>query len=129
MKTPFTPRPCHSKCSSCATAESSNDCKARLVVYLLSCSVCGDQYVGQTSCELHERLSQHVYAVKKGDNDLTISTHFIENHSNVDIAERKFSSKILRKCRDFASMMITEALFIKKIEPKINVYSGKWRIL
>ena len=129
VQTPFSPRPCHKTCSSCSTAETSNACKSRLVIYQLTFSTCGESYIGQNSCELHERLYQHLYSIRKQEDDLTISTHFNEEHPEITINERKFSSKILRKCSDYVSMMIAEALLINKLKPKLNIYSGKWRIL
>jgi len=35
------------------------NCASRNVVYLITCKKCGLQYVGETSCMLRERLSNH----------------------------------------------------------------------
>ncbi len=36
------------------------DCKSNNLVYLLTCNVCGQQYVGETKRTLGERLSEHL---------------------------------------------------------------------
>ena len=58
-----------------------------------------------------------------------MSTHYMEFHSNVPVADRKFTSRILKRCTDYVDMMIFEAEFIKLHQPEINKYCGKYKLL
>ena len=75
------------------------------------------------------RIREHLSSVLNDDDDLTISTHFKEKHPDVPVNERKFKSSIVMKCNDFRSLMFMEAELISKHNPKINVYSGKWKLI
>ncbi|MCP4492665.1 MAG: GIY-YIG nuclease family protein [Gammaproteobacteria bacterium] len=50
-------------------------CTSNGVVYCISCSICGIQYVGQTKQQLKKRLSGHKSAIRQNKNTL-IAKHF-----------------------------------------------------
>ena len=52
-------------------------CKSSFLIYLITCSDCGIQYVGQTIQHLHERLNGHRSSVKKSTNTF-IYQHYSE---------------------------------------------------
>ena len=86
-------------------------------------------YLGETYREFHERIKEHLKSVQGDAEDLTISTHFQEKHPEVLPKDRKFRSAIVKKCSDYCELMITEAELINNVQPKINVYSGQWKLL
>ncbi len=61
-------------------------CRSKNIVYLLSCNVCGMQYVGETSRELHCRYMEHVRTIKKNQLDTYLVKHFNQpGHSSDDL--------------------------------------------
>ena len=55
------------------------NCTTKNVVYMLTCTLCGKQYVGQTKRELKVRIGEHLYNIKK-HHDTPVAQHF--NHTN-----------------------------------------------
>ena len=51
------------------------NCSSKNVIYLITCSQCGVQYVGQTSTKLNKRMSSHRSAIKDKEY-LLIGEHF-----------------------------------------------------
>ena len=57
------------------------NCTTKNVVYMLTCTSCRQQYVGQTKRELEIRIGEHLYKIKK-HHDTRVSLHFNRpNHS------------------------------------------------
>ena len=49
-----------------------------------------------------------------------------------DVTEKNlydFDFRVLRYCKDYLEMLLVEAELIKKLEPEINRYTGKWKLL
>ena len=64
-------------------------CKSRLVIYLISCKVCGLQYVGQTKQPLHKRLNGHRSAIRNNKLSTFLCQHFNDSkHSFDDLSIR-----------------------------------------
>ena len=40
------------------------DCKSNNLVYILTCTKCGQQYVGETTCSLGEHISEHMRDIR-----------------------------------------------------------------
>ena len=51
------------------------NCQSSNIIYLITCSSCGIQYVGQTKNRLLTRFQGHHYDIKN-HNDTTVSRHF-----------------------------------------------------
>ncbi len=85
-------RTCPKHCTSCAriktgteftsnatgetyTIQGSHNCRSSYVIYLLECSKCNCQYVGQTSNTLHSRLTSHVSDIRR-KKYTSVGTHF-----------------------------------------------------
>ena len=51
-------------------------CRTTDVIYLIQCSLCGLQYVGQTNNPLHTRFQQHMRDVKLKDLNKPVALHF-----------------------------------------------------
>jgi hypothetical protein len=58
-------------------------CTTTGVIYLISCTKCNHQYVGQTGRKFQDRAKEHLYAMVQKTK--TIRTHFSQNnHSHWD---------------------------------------------
>jgi len=128
IQTPFEPTQCPKNCPGCELSDGHISCTSRMVVYQLVCLLCLESYLGETYRAFYQRLKEHLASVKKDSDDLTISTHFREFHPDIPLAERRFKCAILEKCNDYKTLMITEAELIAQLDPKINVYSGRWHL-
>jgi hypothetical protein len=52
------------------------NCKSNNLIYCISCSICGMQYVGQTKRRLMDRMSEHFLTIKKADPLSPIGGHY-----------------------------------------------------
>ena len=83
--------------------DSNLDCTTSNVVYLVTCRVCGIQYVGETSRPANVRWNEHLYKIRKGDKSQLIYSHFNgdDAHCNVPIGKRlRFQIIEKIKCDD-----------------------------
>ena len=63
-------------------AKSQVCCKSHNLVYCLTCTICGLQYVGQTKRTFHERLYEHFRVIQNKDLTKPLGRHFaLPNHS------------------------------------------------
>ena len=76
------------------------NCASSNVVYLISCSVCGIQYVGETGRAAGVRWAEHLAKIRKGDRSQLIYSHFNsdEAHRNVPL-NRRLRFQIIEKIR------------------------------
>lgn len=89
------------------------------VVYLYTCDQEGcnslHQYVGYTSCTLHERFKMHT---QNG----SIIKHIRETHNISKIPRKSLlaATTILRHCPQKRNLIMTEAVLIKELKPNLN---------
>ena len=96
------------------------DCSVKGVVYKITCNLCGEFYVGETSRPVHDRFLEHRQAAttphKHPNNG--IACHYFEKHIgtsptlNLEILTSGTTNTITRK--------IKEAAYIKKLKPSLN---------
>ena len=55
-------------------------CRSKNIIYVLTCKICGVQYVGQTERELRMRFVEHRRALLNYDESYAITKHFLEEH-------------------------------------------------
>ena len=73
----------HINCKSFNTIGSIN-CKTSFIIYLITCKFCGQQYVGETSRPLADRVNTHLSCIRTGK-DTPVALHFnMANHSMSD---------------------------------------------
>jgi hypothetical protein len=62
-------------------------CEITNIIFLISCSKCGLQYVGETGRRAQDRLYEHLYSIKQTNKVTTpVSTHFsTTDHTNKDL--------------------------------------------
>ena len=80
------------------------DCRAKNLIYVISCQKCGQQYVGETSRTLATRMKEHMYNVKKGTAGTYLVDHF--KQSNHSIQDMKFT--VIEKLDDNATKQLRE---------------------
>ena len=95
-------------------------CMTKSVVYLLKCSLCDDEYVGETGMPFRFRTRKHFLAVKNQNRDTAIGVHYLESHQGVAVPEQPFTASLLRSCRDCPDRKLWEAVYIKHMSPAIN---------
>ena len=64
-------------------------CKTENVIYLITCNICQDQYIGQTKRELRKRFYEHRRALINFDQSYAFTKHFLEEHPNTRIDPEK----------------------------------------
>ena len=93
------------------------------VVYLFKCQCCSASYVGQTTCHLHTRISEHLGITPitgKPSSSPVMSSIF--SHLNTTGHSANFDDfKILSSCSDSCELMNHESLLISKLKPSLNV--------
>ena len=90
------------------------NCQTTGVIYLISCTKCGKQYVGQTGRRCVDRFSNHSYYVKK--NMEATGTHFNSvghDHSNMRI---QIIEKVFPNTEPFR--LERERMWIHKLQTK-----------
>ena len=88
------------------------------VVYRFSCDLCDADYVGYTARHLHQRIAEHKYSA--------IGRNFVEAHgSNHLLKENQF--RVLRNGQGKFDCLVFEMLFIKNLEPNLNIHTDSIR--
>ena len=102
-------------------------CKARDVVYKVSCGGCGASYIGETARSVEERYREHS---DKYDRDMgqdvssrkentgPFAAHGHEKHDGV---KQELNHEILAMCPDDTmKLQVTEAVYIQEQNPELN---------
>ena len=63
-------------CKFAMTKQGEFNCKTSFVIYLITCKVCGIQYVGQTRQSLHKRLNGHRTSILRNKLNTYLCRHF-----------------------------------------------------
>ena len=73
-------------------------CDSLNVVYLITCRVCGVQYVGETSRPANVRWNEHLGKIRRNDKSQLIYSHFNcdDSHRNTPL-ERRLRFQIIEK--------------------------------
>ena len=97
-----------------------HDCKVKCIIYKVTCNICQEIYIGETSRTAHDRFSEHRRAVNRPTTypSNALAAHYLEFHDGqegdiaFDILDSNLYSTVRRK--------VTEAYFINLHKPKIN---------
>ena len=102
-----------SKCRICHNSSSPMTCSQKDVLYLLTCSLCGQRYVGETSRPLVTCYKEHYRSAANPTapsyKNMAFSRHYMEYHP---AQEPKLTVKIFKKTRGSLDRKITEGLYI-----------------
>jgi len=107
------------KCRICAMA-GKQICKVRECVYEMTCSLCHQQYIGETSRSLYERYNEHMMLLQREDINSVFFKHTQQHHKE-EAASVTWRVKILARCPgDPALRQATEATYIYNKRPVLN---------
>ena len=104
--------------------DSSVDCDTKNVIYLIECSKCTQQYVGQTGRSFKERIREHLGYIRNFKTSEPTGSHFNLPGHNISmlkasiIEQCKFDSKMYRETR--------EEFFIQKFQTKFKGLNRKF---
>ena len=91
------------------------NCKSKNVVYLLTCSKCGLQYVGQSGNTFNERFRAHLTDIKQGNVIKPISRHFTStNHTADDV----LATILMQTTGNINIRLRTEETWIHKLKTR-----------
>ena len=81
-------------------------------MYLFQCDLCDANYVGYTTRQLHQRVSEHRHSA--------IGKHLQTQHGN-NRTKTDHLFKVLKQCNSKFDCLVYEMLSIKDIKPSLNV--------
>lgn len=94
-------------------------------VYRIPCNNCNKVYFGQTGKSLEQRIKQHKYSVRTGQESNAVFVHMSENNHCIDWDH---AHKIV-SCKDFTERNIIESCLIKyKPDYNFNISSGLYKL-
>ena len=82
------------------------------VVYNFVCDLCDGDYVGYTSCHLHQHIDEYQFSA--------IGKHLKNDHQVDTIGDLTSNFTILTKCQGKLDCLIFEMLWIRKKKPSLN---------
>ena len=93
------------------------------VIYLFKCRCCSAPYVGQTTCHLHTRISEHLgISLITGKHSTNPAISSIFSHTNASGHPANFDDfQVLSSSSDSYELMIHESVLIIKYRPNLNV--------
>ena len=90
-------------------------------VYLITCKICQQQYVGESCRSVHDRLSEHLRYATNADSpsykEEAMAIHHRQFHSGI---APDLSFKLIRTESNTILRKIYEAYFIFNLKPKMN---------
>ena len=110
-------------CRICANLEDNVTCTVKYPVYLITCNLCQEIYCGESSRSLHDRLSEHLRfatnSTKSSYNykDEALAIHYRDHHHGL---KPNLSFRLLETEPKTVNRKILEAMYIHKLEPKLN---------
>ena len=114
------PQCMRNNCAVCINLED-GCCATKTPVYLITCILCNQQYVGESGRSVHDRLSEHLRYAKNPTNksysEEAFAQHYREHHPNLP---PKLRFKIIETEPNVVRRKILEEYYISLIEPKLN---------
>ena len=90
------------------------------VVYSITCKLCNNKYVGETSRSARDRLSEHLRFANNPNcsyKEEALALHYTEKHSGISA---DFAFEILCIETNTVNRKILESYYISLIKPQIN---------
>ena len=109
----------HFNCGKNFTIKHSGDCNIRNVIYVMKCSGCGLEYIGETGIQLRNRVTIHNQQIRDHNlRFLRVSQHL----ASCPTATPRYSIFPFYKMgtEDQSARRIKEDLFIKMFKPGLN---------
>ena len=93
------------------------DCMISGVVYLIKCSECGDEYIGETIRPLCVRIKEHLDGKSKQRRSSVLGSHRVTKHDGSDF---DITVSILAQESNITARKTLEAFWINKKSPGMN---------
>ena len=92
------------------------DCMCSGTIYLITCDICGDEYIGETGRPLCVRIKEHLDGKRKIKENTPLGAHRIRSHGGGD-----FDIKVTILAQDAKTRKILRAKFLRLfgLTPKI----------
>ena len=81
-------------------------CRSSNLIYGVTCTRCGKQYVGQTLLRLKDRFGKHFYDVEKGDKLKAVGLHFSQ-HGHNGIQDIQITWNLSRSLREVQKLQLS----------------------
>ena len=91
-------------------------------VYVVPCKRCDLVYIGQTGKSLVERIKQHKYCIRTGNQSNALFKHIEEYNHNIDWE----NSRIVKKSNRHMERLIIESCIIKRCH-NMNLNDGVYK--
>ena len=124
-------------------------CQQSNVVYVATCILCREFYVGMTTWKLRDRAREHVLSASKRNNNTALGDHYRERHNEKEQPTKKSSKKSKKSSRnesdkikfkespnitfntikhqpDLLRLDIEEATAIKQLKPTSTADRRRW---
>ncbi|EYC20219.1 hypothetical protein Y032_0022g515 [Ancylostoma ceylanicum] len=105
-----------SNCTICPTGRE-GDCMVSGTVYQISCTLCGDNYIGETARPLSLRIKEHLDGKRNCRKSTPLGAHRVSRHNGDDF---EVQVSILTQETDIATRKTIEAFWIKARCPVMN---------
>ena len=138
IKSKLNPIKCNARdqlCYVCLSQENPTNCMLKNYVYLLTCSICKEQYVGESGRLFRKRMREHFLSVANKTSEHAMGAHFAKYHSGENINNLPFECELLRKCKDFVDRKLWQSIEVKERKPAINKqlmacreYNTSWKL-
>ena len=119
------------RCHACEAGVKGH-CTTKNVVYEIKCTLCHDHetnYIGETKRLLRLRYNEHLWDAKNKTEDTPFGDHIRNYHPDATITPSSMPLNILRRCKDVASLKITESKYIRDLTPTMNTQTSSWKLI
>lgn len=114
-------------CISCQAGLKSSECDRRGGVYLLKCTICSEEYVGETQRTIRARLQEHHFNARNRCKETPWGEHMMQ-HPNERVNKKPiFTVELLANESDVIERKAREAIEIRDRTPSINRNRG-WKL-
>ncbi|EYC42711.1 hypothetical protein Y032_0521g2875 [Ancylostoma ceylanicum] len=93
------------------------DCMGSGIIYLISCSECGDEYIGETARPLCLRIKEHLEGKARSRESTPLGAHRLHRHGGADFGVKV---SILAHEQQISARKSLEAFWIHAKNPKMN---------
>ena len=120
------------ECRACDGGLKRNVCMSQDVVYSMKCTICQEEYVGETERTTRKRTEEHYRQAKNATLGEPWGDHYRQKQhtfpSSPQFSPFSHLQVLASKQRSYVDRRIMEALFMRKRKPAVNSDNG-WRLL
>ena len=119
---PFDGSKCTSNnCNICQMLEDNVNCETSHPVYMITCNLCNEVYIGESSRTLSHKFSEHLRYARNPNStsyrDEALAVHYRDQHAGL---QPSLSFKLLAVERSTITRKISEVLYIQRFNLQLN---------